>query len=148
MRSARTLLTGALLVALASCGHTKSVEPTAEPGHEHPPFDKSAPSAHKPEHAEGGHASSGPPRSPTGLPLATSPEQLLKPGAAKKIQERLVHAGALKRETATDELDRETRAALARYQQSQGLPATGDPDGATIDRLGLKADDVFVSAKK
>ncbi|HVU52272.1 MAG TPA: peptidoglycan-binding domain-containing protein [Polyangia bacterium] len=146
--TARRSLVGALLVALASCGHTRSVEPTSEPGHERPPFDQSASSVHKPEPVAGAPSSSGPSRSPTGLPLPTSPAGLLKPGAAKAIQERLIHAGALSRRTTTDELDGETRAALERYQKSQGLPATGDPDGATIDRLGLKAEDVFVSAKR
>jgi hypothetical protein len=137
----------ALVVGIASCGHARSVEPAGgEPGHVHPPYDPGASSAHKPAPVEGGATSGA--RSPTGPPLATSPAGLLKPGAARSIQERLVRAGALAPRTPTDELDGPTRTALARYQKSVGLPATGDPDGVTVQRLGLESEDVFVSAKK
>ena len=78
-----------------------------------------------------------------GVPLATSPAGLLKPGALKMIQQRLSNAGALSEERQTGELDVETRAALRRFQEANGLPATGDPDGATVGKLGLKPNDVF-----
>ncbi len=59
------------------------------------------------------------------------------------IQQRLSSAGTLSEEQQTGELDVGTRAALRRFQEANGLPATGDPDGATVSKLGLKASDVF-----
>jgi hypothetical protein len=133
----------AIALTVASCGHARTVEPA--PGHERPPFDTSASSAHKPEHVGGGQPSAAPPES--AIPLATTPAGLLKAGAAKLIQERLARAGALARREPTDDLDEPTRAALARFQRDQGLPATGDPDGATVGKLGLRPEDVFSSGK-
>ncbi|HEY2731280.1 MAG TPA: peptidoglycan-binding domain-containing protein [Polyangia bacterium] len=83
-----------------------------------------------------------------GVPLPTSPSGLLKPGALKMIQQRLSSAGALSEERQTGELDVETRSALRRFQEANGLPATGDPDGATVGKLGLKANDVFRAGDK
>jgi peptidoglycan hydrolase-like protein with peptidoglycan-binding domain len=77
------------------------------------------------------------------VPLPTSPAGLLKPGALEMIQQRLSSAGALSEERQTGVLDVETRSALRRFQGANGLPATGDPDGATVNKLGLKANDVF-----
>ena len=81
------------------------------------------------------------------VPLTTSPAGLLREGAAKKIQQRLARAGAPAEMKASGELDGPTRAALARYQRAHDLPATGDPDDATVQRLGLDPDEVFVSRR-
>ena len=137
----------AAFVALGSCGHARTVEGGAEEGHEHPPYDKGAAAAHQPERVPGATSTSAPSESKTGIPLATSAAQLLKPGAAKLIQERLARDGALPRSAVTGELEGATREALARYQKAHGLPATGDPDRATVEKLGLRTDDVFVSGK-
>ncbi|HVR03851.1 MAG TPA: peptidoglycan-binding domain-containing protein [Polyangia bacterium] len=129
-------------VALA-CGHARTVGPAdtarvgdrksdavaAEAPAKRPPAQRS-----RDDEASGGEE---------GVPLATSPGGLLRPGAIKMIQQRLSSAGALPEERQTGELDVETRSALRRFQEANGLPATGDPDGATVGKLGLKANDVF-----
>ena len=43
----------------------------------------------------------------------------------------------------TGTLDEATQRALGAWQQSEGLPETGLPDYLTLDRLGIKPDEVF-----
>jgi hypothetical protein len=81
------------------------------------------------------------------VPLTVSPVGLLREGAAKKLQQRLAQAGTPVEGKDSGELDGPTRAALARYQRAHDLPATGDPDEATVRRLGLAPDEVFVSGR-
>jgi len=137
VRSARALAFAMAIVGLFSgCGHTHAIEPAdgGRPVHGEPAT----------KQASIGSVSRD---EKTGVPVASAPDALLKPGAARLIQERLVRAGVLREGHATEKLDGPTRAALARYQKSHDLPATGEPDGATVDKLGLKADDVFVSGR-
>jgi peptidoglycan hydrolase-like protein with peptidoglycan-binding domain len=74
--------------------------------------------------------------------LSTSPAALLKPGALKTIQEKLVHAGDLEGEP-NGQMDAATQKALVKFQRHHDLPATGVPDDATVGRLGLKPAEVF-----
>lgn len=145
----------------AGCGHTKTVGPATsseaqskEDGHEGPPKDE-------PKHAASGgagagrHLTSAPPdkphdappadNKPADVPLATSPAGLLKPGAEKKIQDKLADGGLLKDEHPSGSLDGATREALRKFQRQNSLPATGMPDDATIRKLGLDPGDVFRS---
>jgi peptidoglycan hydrolase-like protein with peptidoglycan-binding domain len=129
--------------AAAGCGHARTVGPAdtaraddrktkvaaAEAPAKRPPAQRSLD-----DEESGGKG---------GVPLPTSPAGLLKPGALKMIQQRLSSAGALSEEGQTGQLDVETRSALRRFQEANDLPATGDPDGATVAKLGLKANDVF-----
>jgi hypothetical protein len=116
------------IVALAlGCSHARSVDK---------PDEKQMAEARTPRKAArhaGDVSSSTTPTSPTGL---------LKPGAVGAIQDKLVVAGELNGER-SGELDGPTRAALARYQKDHDLPATGLPDDATVEKLGLKVGDVF-----
>jgi len=143
-------LTPVMVVSLAvafGCGHTRSVSDADkaaadQDGHKHVARkhrdvatgeEKTKPKAGEAERTE------------QGVPLATSPAGLLKPGAEKKIQEKLASDGLLKSDK-RGELDEPTRAALRRFQDAHDLPATGLPDHETMRRLGLDPDDLF-SAK-
>jgi hypothetical protein len=123
----------AVLASLAACAHAREVEPVEPRPEEGATPSTSIRGVSRDER--------------TGIPIASTPGALLKPGAARLIQERLARAGALRAGHTTERLDAATFAALARYQKAHDLPATGQPDGATIDKLGLSADDVFVSGQ-
>jgi hypothetical protein len=82
-------------------------------------------------------------------PVASPPDRpasaslQLKPGAVKMIQQRLAIAGVLPEVQTSGLMDAPTRAALMRYQQANGLPATGEPDDATVRKLGLRSENIF-----
>jgi hypothetical protein len=82
-----------------------------------------------------------------GLPLATSPAGLLKPHAVEDIQDRLETKGALPPDHRSGKLDGPTREALRKFQKDAGLPATGAPDDLTIQKLGLRPEDVFRASR-
>jgi hypothetical protein len=144
-----------LATAVGGCAHTHTVgddkPAAAEQGGPHqgsPPYDANASAAHRPARvAPGPQSEGGPMKSESGVPLPTSPGGLLKPGAAKQIQSKLAATGALSPDQMTGELDGPTRAALARFQAKNDLPATGDPDDSTIRKLGLDAKEIFVSGQ-
>ena len=69
----------------------------------------------------------------------------LKPGAVEMIQQRLESVGALSAQQSTGEMGAATRAALARFQEGNHLPITGEPDEATIRQLGLNPKNIFES---
>ncbi|ACL65216.1 Peptidoglycan-binding domain 1 protein [Anaeromyxobacter dehalogenans 2CP-1] len=66
--------------------------------------------------------------------VPSSPEALLAPGAVGEIQDALRDRGYLGAHR-RGELDRATSAALRRFQEAQGLAATGAPDRETLRRL-------------
>jgi peptidoglycan hydrolase-like protein with peptidoglycan-binding domain len=116
------------LVGLA-CGHTHHVE-SGEPQNDAGP---PAEGRRVPERTH----------SETGVPLATSSAGLLKPGAVRSIQQRLVKAGVLTEEHETGKMDAATRTAVTKFQDAKGLPATGELDGATVEKLGLDPKEIF-----
>jgi peptidoglycan hydrolase-like protein with peptidoglycan-binding domain len=79
----------------------------------------------------------------TGIPVASTPQGLMKDGAEKKIQLQLKEKGLLQPAQCTGQLDADTRQALRKFQKSQGLPMTGLPSYETIDKLGLDLDSIF-----
>jgi peptidoglycan hydrolase-like protein with peptidoglycan-binding domain len=118
-----------------ACSHTQSVGPTEEP-------EKAmaeAKSEVKAEPPKDGELASKDAASAT---TPSSPTALLKPGGANAIQDKLAGKGELNG-APTGKLDGPTRAALARFQRANDLPATGLPDDATVQKLGLKPEDVF-----
>lgn len=124
----------AVLAALAlACAGRKAAEPVAE---ERPGQEGAKPeSPDSPE--EKGVAPEGErPRVPA------SPEALLAPGAVTDIQQALSDAGHLGAHRA-GELDAATSAAVRRFQEEQGLPATGMPDRETVRRLGLNPEAAY-----
>lgn len=79
----------------------------------------------------------------TGIPVASTPQGLMKPGAEKRVQEGLRAKGLLRPEQCNGQLDAATRAALRKFQKSEGLPTTGLPSYETLDHLGVDLDDIF-----
>jgi peptidoglycan hydrolase-like protein with peptidoglycan-binding domain len=119
-------LASALLGAGAvanGCAHTHA--PPAPPG--------AVPPA-KPDHELGAE---------TGIPVARTPQGLMRDGAEKRIQDRLRARGLLSADQCTGQLDDDTRGALRTFQKSQGLPTTGLPSYETVDHLGLDLDAIF-----
>jgi peptidoglycan hydrolase-like protein with peptidoglycan-binding domain len=107
----------------AGCAHT----------HAQPPPPASVPPT-KPPFEQGAQ---------TRIPVASTPQGLLKEGAVRKIQERLRARGLLAGDPIADQLDADTRAALAKFQKQEGLPATGLPSYETARHLGLDLDEIF-----
>jgi len=87
-------------------------------------------------------------RSENGAPLATSPGGLLEPEAVKELQEKLVSRGRLAEADQSGKLDGPTRRALREFQGANNLPATGMPDDLTMQKLGLKPDQLTRAAPK
>jgi len=74
------------------------------------------------------------PKTPPGHPpLAASPSELMEPGSQKKISDALEKKGVVREEVRGEQLS----SALRKFQQSQGLAATGFADHETLLRLGL-----------
>jgi peptidoglycan hydrolase-like protein with peptidoglycan-binding domain len=72
---------------------------------------------------------------------ANPPE--LKPGAVEMIQQRLESVGALRAQQSSGEMGAATRSALTRFQEANHLPLTGEPDEATVRKLGLNPQNIF-----
>jgi hypothetical protein len=83
-------------------------------------------------------------RDACGVPLAVSPEGLIRPEAIGSVQQRLVEEqlladGGFRRGT----LDAPTLDAILELQRREELPETGVPTYATIEALGLDRGEVF-----
>lgn len=74
--------------------------------------------------------------------VPASPEALLAPGAVSEIQRALSARGFL-RAHRNGELDRTTSAAVRRFQEDEGLAATGMPDRETLRRLGIDPEKAY-----
>jgi len=75
------------------------------------------------------------PKTPAGHPpLAASPSELMQPGSQEKIARALKSKGVVDREDVRGE---QLSAGLRKFQESQGLAATGFPDHETLLRLGI-----------
>jgi len=72
-------------------------------------------------------------------PLAASPSELMEPGSQQKIAQALKGKGVVDRDDVRGE---QLSAALRKFQQSQGLAATGFPDHETLLRLGIEPKEV------
>lgn len=134
----------ALLVAAAAlgCGHTRHV---SEPA---PAQEGAAAKSEKEELGGSGQATRTrvPPRE--GRPaVAASPEGLMNPGSAQKIQGALRQRGYLEGEP-SGELDEATSAGLRKFQRSQGLAETGAPDRETLRRLGVDPAEIYRTVPK
>lgn len=77
------------------------------------------------------------PKTPPGHPpLAASPSELMNPDSQRKISQALESKGFAERDDLKGE---QLSAALRKFQESQGLAATGFPDHETLRRLGIDA---------
>ena len=80
------------------------------------------------------------PKTPPGHPpLAASPSELMEPGSQQKIARALKAKGVVERDDIRGE---QLSAAVRRFQQSQGLAATGFADHETLLRLGIEPKEV------
>jgi hypothetical protein len=80
------------------------------------------------------------PKTPPGQPpLAASPSELLQPGARQKLAEALRTRGFLDSNDAKGE---QLSAGLRKFQESEGLAATGFPDHESLLRLGIDPKEV------
>jgi peptidoglycan hydrolase-like protein with peptidoglycan-binding domain len=121
---ARALALGATLAAGAGgCAHTHAPPPPA-----------AAVPATKPDHEQ---------TADTGIPVASTPQGLMRDGAETKIQQRLRARSLLRAEQCNGQLDGDTQQALRAFQKSEGLPTTGLPSYETVDHLGLSLDAIF-----
>jgi hypothetical protein len=69
--------------------------------------------------------------------VPAAPEALLAPGAVGRIQQALEARGYLAEAHRRGELDAATSNGLRKFQEDEGLAATGMPDRETLDRLGV-----------
>jgi hypothetical protein len=122
----------AVVAALAACSRTRKAERHDEPA---PPR---APRAEAPDRPaeKGVPPGEGRPRVPA------SPEALLAEGAVGEIQRALARRGLLGKHR-EGELDTPTSAALSRFQEGEGLAATGFPDRETLRRLGMDPEKAY-----
>jgi hypothetical protein len=80
------------------------------------------------------------PKTPPGHPpLAASPSELMEPGSQEKIARALKGKGIVERDDIRGE---QLSAALRKFQESQGLAATGFADHETLLRLGIDPKEV------
>lgn len=143
MRLTRALALG-LLVGAIGCGHTKTTDATSpstpEKAEERtPPTDH--PAAAPPHHESAGphdeHAAE-----TRGIPVASSPEGLLAPGADAEIRDKLADGGYLDKNDKGQSME----AGLRKFQKARDLPVTGIPDHQTVKALGLDTNRVFKHA--
>jgi peptidoglycan hydrolase-like protein with peptidoglycan-binding domain len=80
-------------------------------------------------------------------PVPATPNALLDDGAAGEIQGALADRGYLASSTRDGRLDGATAAALRRFQEDEGLAATGFPDRETLRRLGLDPQQAYRTTK-
>jgi hypothetical protein len=146
---------GALaVVAALGCGHAKSTERVSGSGkddngsadehasngeagkgnHDEPPHDGSGAVAGEHAHAKPEIQKPGHP------PVASHADQLLEPGAEKKIRDKLAGGHYLPSE------DAPLAEGLKKFQAAHDMPATGVADTETVRRLGLDPGQIFRDA--
>lgn len=75
-------------------------------------------------------------------PVPAAPQGLIQDAGARKVREALAARGYLAGSEGAG-LDAEASAALRRFQQEEGLAATGFADRETLRRLGLEPKEVY-----
>ncbi|HYG67597.1 MAG TPA: peptidoglycan-binding domain-containing protein [Anaeromyxobacteraceae bacterium] len=120
----------ALLIAavLAACANPRRTSDEREPGARPEAPDEAA--------EKGVGAEPGRPQAPA------APEGLLTDGTIGALQRALADRGLL-RGHRRGELDEPTSAALRRFQEREGLAATGLPDRETLARLGIDPEKAY-----
>lgn len=147
----KKLMMAVWISGCVGCLHTRQVEKGdegVETKQPEPPQEKQE----KPKKAEvpSKPTSSAEARAPAeeGRPeLSVSPEGLMLPGGPAQIQQALAKQGYLPSSYQTDNLDKETSAALRKFQADEKLAKTGVPDRQTVRKLGLSVEKIFRSSK-
>jgi murein L,D-transpeptidase YcbB/YkuD len=117
-----------LALALAACAHTDK------------PAAQQLEKAEKTEQPQA-KAPRKPPKSESGIQLATSPTDALTHQGLISVEKALEVRGYLHGQRPS--FDEQVKDAMARFQKKEGLPATGAPDRETVRRLGLHTEEVF-----
>ncbi len=140
MTLTRAIALGALVGCLG-CGHAKTTDATSpstpEKAEERtPPADHpdrlAAPRAEGAQHHDN-------PAQTSGIPVASSPEGLLAPGAEAQIRDKLADGGYVDK----NDKDSSLESGLRKFQKARDLPQTGIPNHETIQALGLDPNRIF-----
>jgi peptidoglycan hydrolase-like protein with peptidoglycan-binding domain len=134
MARRRGLAVAAALALAAGCAQVREVgKPEAGTREDSPEAaGEAAPKEKKPVKA-------GPDRPP----VPATPNALLDDGGAREIERALADRGYLEGGRGDGKLGGATAAALRRFQEEEGLAATGFPDRETLRRLGLDPQRVY-----
>lgn len=97
-----------------------------------------------PEHAKAEKQEGVKPR-PDAPRVPATPEGLIGADAVREVQRALAHRGLLGAHREGD-LDVPTSAAVKKFQEQQGLAATGMPDRETLRALGVSAERAYGTA--
>lgn len=151
MRRASRLPASALaLLVLAGCAQVRKVgrseaggegdrqnsaEGRRDPGEERRPTTSDAPARDTGQPAQHGRP-----------PLPATPSSLVTADAVRQIKEQLRNRGLLEKPSPGPELDGPTSDALRKFQQGEGIAATGFPDQETLRRLNIDASEAYRSA--
>jgi peptidoglycan hydrolase-like protein with peptidoglycan-binding domain len=100
----------------------------------------------KPERAEEAPRDKGQPAQKGRPPLPATPSSLVTASAARQLKEELQRRGFLTKPSSGPDLDAATSDAVRRFQQAEGLAATGFPDQETLRRLNIDAAKAYESA--
>jgi hypothetical protein len=142
MRLSHGLALGAL-AGLLGCGHAHTTDVNSPSAPEK--AEERTPPADHPDRVPGASGGDHAKRSPaetTGIPVASSPEGLLAPGAEDQIRGKLADGGYLDKNDQHASLD----AGLRKFQKARDLPETGIPDHQTVQALGLDPGRIFKHA--
>ena len=111
-----------IAILFAGCFHTKETQTTAQ--------SKEAPA----EQQQGKRVEA--PR-----PVGTTPASILRADGIREIQKKL-------KVSQSGDLDDNTHKALEKFQRSQQLASTGEPDLETVQKLGLNPDEIFQTGSR
>lgn len=155
---------GLTAVLFAGCGHAKDVEdrPSVQAQEQARSEKEGTSNSRRPDQQSSGARKKGASRengaaqdtAPTRddsagktseIPVVQSPEQLVADDSMRKIQSVLQDKGFLAKgdHRVSGKLDGRTEQALLKFQRERNLPATGIPDRATAQALGLDSGELF-----
>jgi peptidoglycan hydrolase-like protein with peptidoglycan-binding domain len=78
--------------------------------------------------------------------LPATPSSLVTADAARQLKEELRNRGYLEKPSQGPDLDAATSNAIRKFQQEEGIAATGFPDQETLRRLDIDASSAYRSA--
>lgn len=140
----RILLLAAVTASCFGCLHTQEVD-TGDPTVAEEPKQQAPAPQPKPTKPKSS-AEARPPVEEGRPELSVSPQGLMHPEGPRLIQQALTKHGYLPAAHQNGALDKETSAALRKFQGDEQLAKTGAPDRETVRRLGVPLDKVFRSS--
>lgn len=152
-RGRRLFIAALVLVLGASCAQVRRIgrgdrdaeEEKARAG-ERTPRTSAEPARDTPKTSAEPARDTGQPAEHGRPPLPATPSSLVTAGAVRQLKEALQSRGFLKKPSPGPEIDAETSGALRKFQQEEGLAATGFPDQETLRRLDIDAAEAYRAA--